>query len=856
MKRQNTAFVNSIPTRIFAYLLLICLLPMDISVSFSQNATPERLPPPSSYADLAASMETALQTEKSQINELKLQLKQITDYGKALTTEINAYKVLLSVHSNLLLMPQVQIENIEKAWRENKLAVDSVTPQLKISAEQAEVFGEKLKQIQEQQDLNKKQLSDIRTDASRDPNGKILINKMQSLTDVLVSKQRILKKIYDVYTSQTNELDTTLTSLSELADKFDQQIKSRKKQQLFERRANLLGVLNWSYFKEELQLLSQQFISLGLKPFWQTELRPLWAADGLQAFTFLILLLTTTAGAIRLGFFFRHLRQCYISAERYPWRYIGIKLFQRSLILLGIGLYTYLFAQFNALYATVPIIRTIFLILMILLATRWGLDVLKFSKPLNLFSINETRRRLLRFGLIWVRCFAIVYLCIEWLLGSSGVLLMAWRMFFGISLIVWNLLFWKNMQSQVPPPEKPVSKLSRVLQPLAIRLCYGIMIGGFLIELAGYGSLALYWYTSWGRSAIIGLWALILFHVVREWETEFQQEATASAEKLRKPGYTLKWLFIRCSWFLWGLTLILSLLLAWSAKQAVLVNMFSILKHPFAIGQMNFSLIGLFYAAVILFLTLTSAHLWRYILHERILLYSGLDLGLKDSITTISTYLIWTMGILLSLYAIGLSTTSLVVAFGALGIGLGFGLQTIFNNFISGLILLFERPIQVGDAIEISGVWGTVKKINVRSTLVQTYDNASLIIPNSEFISAQVTNWSFKDQRIRRTITVGVAYGSDVHLVRQSLLEIAETVPDILKQPKPDVLFSDFADSALIFKLRIWALIDNILTVETNIRFAIDRLFREKDIEISFPQCDIHIRSVPDQTKFPQVDES
>ena len=120
------------------------------------------------------------------------------------------------------------------------------------------------------------------------------------------------------------------------------------------------------------------------------------------------------------------------------------------------------------------------------------------------------------------------------------------------------------------------------------------------------------------------------------------------------------------------------------------------------------------------------------------------------------------------------------MVFGGLGIGLGFGLQAIFNNFISGLILLFERPIQVGDVVEINGIWGEIKKINVRATLVQTYDNATLIIPNSDFISNSVINWSFKDLRVRRNILIGVAYGSDVEQVRDILLNIANTTKKVV----------------------------------------------------------------------------
>jgi small-conductance mechanosensitive channel len=125
--------------------------------------------------------------------------------------------------------------------------------------------------------------------------------------------------------------------------------------------------------------------------------------------------------------------------------------------------------------------------------------------------------------------------------------------------------------------------------------------------------------------------------------------------------------------------------------------------------------------------------------------------------------------------------------------------------------------------------------------VVQTYDNASLIIPNSELVSNQVTNWSFKDKRLRRTIMVGVAYGSDVEMVRQTLLEAASNVPRVLKIPKPDVLFSDFGDNALIFKLRFWTHVSHFYTVETEVRFIIDRLFRKRGITIAFPQRDIHL---------------
>ncbi|MBS0013908.1 MAG: mechanosensitive ion channel, partial [Desulfobacterales bacterium] len=163
--------------------------------------------------------------------------------------------------------------------------------------------------------------------------------------------------------------------------------------------------------------------------------------------------------------------------------------------------------------------------------------------------------------------------------------------------------------------------------------------------------------------------------------------------------------------------------------------------------------------------------------------------------------------------------------------------------FLSGIILLFERPIQVGDVVEIGDIWGTVREINVRSTQVRTFDNAELIIPNSDFISQLVTNWSFRDARVRRTVEVRVAYGSDVGLVRELLMDVAYQHPRILRRPHPEVLFSDFGDSALIFKLRFWVHIDWFLVVETDVRCDIDKQFRENGIIIPFPQRDVYLKT-------------
>jgi len=342
----------------------------------------------------------------------------------------------------------------------------------------------------------------------------------------------------------------------------------------------------------------------------------------------------------------------------------------------------------------------------------------------------------------------------------------------------------------------------------------------------------------------------LFFFIIREWGVKIKEPPDIPGTV--RHGDPFRWLLLNCSRIIWIMVSVICLIFAWGGKRTVIIKGLHILGRTFFIGGMQLSVISFLYAGMVLIITHAAVRFWSHSLCYRIMEDSGLEKGLKNSIRLVTIYLFWTIGILIALKIMGLGTTSLTVAFGALGIGLGFGLQNIFNNFISGLILLFERPIQVGDAVEIDGTWGEVRKINVRSTLVQSYDNAALIIPNSDIISKQLINWSHKDVRIRRAITVGVAYGSDVEKVRETLLNIAQGHARVLKYPSPHILFSDFGESALVFKLRFWTDVDTYIYTETDIRFEIHRAFGEAGIEIPFPQRDLNFKTGKEEADVPK----
>ena len=199
--------------------------------------------------------------------------------------------------------------------------------------------------------------------------------------------------------------------------------------------------------------------------------------------------------------------------------------------------------------------------------------------------------------------------------------------------------------------------------------------------------------------------------------------------------------------------------------------------------------------------------------------------------------------------ALGLDMTKITIIFGALSVGIGFGLQTIVNNFVSGIIMLFERPVKVGDYIELNGQWAEIKKIGLRSTVVETFDRSEIVVPNSNLISNEVTNWTLTNRSIRLTIPVGVAYGSDVSLVLKTLLECALSNPMLMRNPEPQVLFMSFGESTLDFVLRVWIWnVDDIMLIRSELHQEIDRRFRELGIEIAFPQRDLHVRSIDEST--------
>jgi potassium efflux system protein len=800
------------------------------------------------YADLSHMVEQDIKAETNSNQSLKDQSKLVEAMEAGVKQALQRYEMQISTHERLLLDPETGINEMEKAQLEQQDALREIATHLAELHQKGEEFAHLLQETEEKMAVNETQLSDISKRPPKDVGGRGLMQQIEELKPILSTQRMILKQFQDAYTKRIQELEHTQQGMSALSDKYDREIKERKKKHLLKRRMGSPFAIGWKQIHEEVGRLTTQVALLLSPDFWAKGTKVVWTSGGYVLITLILLL-----GIIEF-LLFRLRKFCIVCAggpywTQRAWSSAALEVFYRSLPLLGTTLFLYAYAEARQVFSAVPFIQVAIYILVIWLFSGWAKDFLAFWRGRQGSPLSERMVIRLRNLVSMTRAFAIAYVVVQSILGDASVILFLGRLAFELVLLVWCVSFSRVLQE--PPIQGPRTHSPLFFRPRPILngLSFVVCVAGLFLELAGYGQLALYWYTSWGRTLVVVLWATLLFFLLYEWHSFFATSARTDQNEAKVTARSFKWLLIRLAWVSWMIALVACLLLAWGAKQTVLLGLIQVVSRPLQVGSMRFSLLGFLYAFVILLFTRTAARFWRQILQTRILSDSGLEAGVQNSVTTIMVYLLWMFGILIALTALGLSTTSLTVAFGALGVGLGFGLQNIFNNFVSGLILLFERPVQVGDVVEVNGTWGEITKINVRATQVQTYDNASLIIPNSEFISKQVTNWSFKDLRLRRIITVGVAYGSDVELVRKTLLEVADNHPRIFKKPEPDVLFDDFGDSALIFRLRVWTTIDFFAYAPSDIRFEIDRLFRERGITIPFPQRDIHIRTVVDNAQ-------
>jgi potassium-dependent mechanosensitive channel len=279
----------------------------------------------------------------------------------------------------------------------------------------------------------------------------------------------------------------------------------------------------------------------------------------------------------------------------------------------------------------------------------------------------------------------------------------------------------------------------------------------------------------------------------------------------------------------------------------IVARIWSYLTQQFTFGRITVSASSLFVGVLVVVVTLLAARWSSALIERRMANRRHIDPGLRYTICRLVRYIVITVGIMVALkQAFAIDLTSIAVIFTALSVGIGFGLQYIASDIASGFILLFERPIRIGDRITIGEDEGDVQSINLRTTIVTTNDRIAIIVPNSKLVSQRVVNWSYGDPRARIAIPIGVADDSDIQLVTDTLIEAAEGVNNVLSDPKPCVQFLKFGDYSLDFRLLVWTNQPRRhVQIRSDINYRIADLFRERSIRIPYPTQEFLLKGVP-----------
>jgi len=832
---------------------LMLLLPlMALAAPGEPEAAGGRIAP----SQMMRSLESALAGHRAESAYLKTRVGELEDSKSAVQDEINAYNSLGDHYSQLLLVPRVEREQIGNALVTNRLVSRRLIGELNTLEGHYESTSSLFKENTARTELVRKQSADIRQSQLPEAQKRELEATIRTLRQVLQEKRKLADRYQHIYEDLKHRLHTELDQRKALGKKLSIHLETYNKTVLFIR-TNAYAGFSEKALRETWEYSTSRLKAVFSPPIWQAQ----WYLVKIGGFANWSVFLLLFVSIIALQGRFRSLLQQIEKrgADSPDWYHgcLGLRLLRRSRLYLGMALLFGIYSSAHLALLDIGLGRVLFYVFLFLLLTRWGLDYLEFGfrgQPTELRSYVTVQ---LKWFFLFFCGLILASILLTWIAGKSSLLAWAARIILSAVFLVWAVFFWRQMKIVVA---RGVRIGLAAPNPRWVALCkwwFYIVFGGHLLfYLLGYSQLAGHWMFAWVGTVALLFWAWLLKQIIREWDRDHRAKMVRAAddEHAFNIADELSWPLIQLVRLLWFVGLAAGLAWAWDSSGVLFLQLKRFVDSTVAIGSLNISAKGIVLAALIIYLTRLVVYIGRSLIDEIILDRRTLEQGLRDTILTISGYLIWGLGLILALGILGVNTTSLAVIFGALSVGIGFGLQTIFNNFFSGLILLFERPIQVGDTIEVRGLWSKVLKINVRATVVQTYDNASVIIPNSELISQRVTNWSFKDKRMRRNMEVGVAYGSDIDLVQKTLLKIVKGSHGVLRRPEPEVLFTEHADSALIFRLRIWLHIDDYWKVPSQIRCEIDRRFRELDIEIAFPQRDLHIRTLP-QERVPAASE-
>ena len=817
---MNTKFAVQVK-RILAFAVLLVILPVCAA---AQPSAPD-MEKGAAAADIRKAVEKAESDFESLTKELGARER---SFEEDLRQE-KIYRTRMDSVRNLLIVPGSKINVLEKSVQEIRVSLSVIDLRLESLKNEREKIETQRAAKMESLDFVQERINALQKDSGA---GGGHFNDLVSYRSFLRKQAKVLDDLKDLIEKQVNIYQSLSNSFKKLAETLEKEIREEKGKIVFQREDRSFEAEAWKiHIKKAVSALNPA--AFGEYAAERIRLARTHMDPGSIAFLLgavIVYFLLAKAVSFVKG------NQAYLDVRAkqagYPLFILESAVFPVFFILL-----VHMVAKTRVYIVFPDLINLLQVFLVVLLFTRVAARAIRLIVPEEGPLYFETFSRWRLFFIWGIRGYTLVYLFIYRFVSPQSLLLTPVRIVSELLLAAGVFIFWNRYARM----EKESGRVSTAVINHGSK---AIVIAGLLADLAGYPYFASWWYISWGITLCVVCLGALLFYSIGDLDRKFKERFEPETRKSYGISYPFYWLVSNSIYFVIFAFAAVGIAFSWGAGGKFLSGAVDVFSRSFTMGKITLSLSGFVYAVLVLLVIYVFTLFWKKIMAQHILKQSGLSMGVKESITTISVYFIWAAGILISLSVLGLNTASMALGLGALGVGLGFGLQNIFNNFVSGLILLFERPIQVGDVVEVAGTWGEVKKINVRATLVQTYTQSSLIIPNSEFISAQVTNWSHRDPYIRRDLPVKVAYGSDTALVKDLMLRAADSVKEVRNYPyKPAVQFIDFGDSSFDFRLRFWSVIDDFITAESHLRFEIDRLFRENGVSIPFPQRDLHLKS-------------
>jgi potassium efflux system protein len=410
----------------------------------------------------------------------------------------------------------------------------------------------------------------------------------------------------------------------------------------------------------------------------------------------------------------------------------------------------------------------------------------------------------------------------------------------------FGFLLWllrPSRLAEIPPQLRQAASLR--LLGTAMRVAAAVLALAAVADLAGWGDLAGLLGNGVMRGAFVGFSVFVLLKVIQSlatfalvlWPLRLLRSIAQHRQLVRRRlERVLGVLAVGL-----GAALVLGQLGLLGLASAGVAR---ILGAGVSVGALSVSVGDVMAFALTVWLSFLLARLVDFVLREDVFTRVRTGRGVPYAISGLVRYTLIFLGFLAGLAAAGFELSKLTVIVGGLGVGIGFGLQSVVNNFVSGLILLFERPIQVGDAVQLPDVWGNVKHIGIRASVVRTFDGAEVIVPNGMLISDKVTNWTLSDNRRRIEVDMGVEYGTPARRVIELLVAVAKADPNVLSDPAPNAFFINFGDNALEFKLRAWVAFDDGYSIRSGLAVAIQEALEQAGIGVPFPQRDLHLVSV------------